>query len=75
MLLNVSKRTPRGPKWLIGDEYTGKSQLHGGEYTGDHLVIVIWVELYVCHISRLPGDEYTWESRLPCDEYTGESIS
>ncbi len=48
MLLKISKMTPRCPKRLPGDEYTGESQLPGedlpgGEYTGE---------------SRLPCDEY-----------------
>jgi hypothetical protein len=43
MHLKISKMTPRCPKRLPGDEYTGESQLPAGEYTGE---------------SRLPCDEY-----------------
>ena len=51
MLLKNGKTTPRCPKRLPGDEYTGESRLPGGEYTGE---------------SRLPGGEYTGESiRIP----------
>jgi hypothetical protein len=39
--------TPRCPKRLPGDKYTGESQLPGGEYTGE---------------SRLPSSKYTRES-------------
>jgi hypothetical protein len=47
MLLKISKMTPRCPKRLPGDEYTGESQLPGDEYPRE---------------SRLPGCEYTGES-------------
>ncbi len=52
MLPKISKMTPRCPKRLPGDEYTGKYQLPGGEYTsrlpgGEYT-----------GESRLPSDEY-----------------
>jgi hypothetical protein len=60
MLLKINKMTPRCPKQLPGDEYTGESQLPVVNTPGSLVS---------------PGDEYTGESRLPCDEYTGESTS
>ncbi len=35
MLLKIGKMTPRCPKRLSGDEYTGESLLPGDEYTGE----------------------------------------
>ncbi len=59
MLLKISKKTPRCPKRLPGDEYTGESQLPSDKYTRE---------------SQLPSGEYTGESWLPCDEYLGSQL-
>ncbi len=37
MLLKISKMTPRCPKRLLGDEYTGESRLPSSEYTGESI--------------------------------------
>jgi hypothetical protein len=51
MLFKICKTSPLCPKWLLGNECKGKSQLPYGEYTVE---------------SQLPYDEYTWESPSWC---------
>jgi hypothetical protein len=49
--------TTRHPKRILGDEYSGQSQLPSSEQTRE---------------LRLPGSEYIGESHLPCDGYNSE---